>query len=494
MLSNVLERFAGMAVRDLEVTDDPAAAVARIASIYREGAARLKNAFIAYARGEEMAGEIQAFYPFVGVAIEAADLNFDARLSYGILHDPGVYGTTLTHPELFGDYYQTQLGILRSNHAVPIVTGISDRPIPLPYVVDVAASGISPEQAHAMIHRFAMPDLAYTDDAIANGTWKLRPGMARPLALFTAERVDYSLHRLYHYSGTHPRYFQRFVLLTNYQRYVDHFRSFGRQQVGQGDEYDRFVEPGDVVTVNPRLADQQRSGKPPAHLPQMPAYHLTRPDGRGVTLVNIGVGPSNARTITDHLAVTRPHCWLMLGHCAGLRRSQQLGDYVLAHGYVREDGVLDQEIPQFVPVPPIAEVQVALQDAVAKITGLRGLEQKTRMRTGTVASVANRNWELRHEELFERLNQSRAIAVDMESATIAANGLRFRVPYGTLLCVSDKPLHGEIKLRGSANRFYQERVSQHLEIGMETIRILRDAGIDRLHSRKLRSFDEPAFR
>ena len=174
-------------------------------------------------------------------------------------------------------------------------------------------------------------------------------------------------------------------------------------------------------------------------------------------MINIGVGPSNARTITDHVAVLRPHCWLMLGHCAGLRRSQQLGDYVLAHGYVREDHVLDQEVPRFVPVPPIAEVQVALQEAVVHITGLKGLDLKTRMRTGTVATTANRNWELRYDELFARLNQSRAIAVDMESATIATNGFRFRVPYGTLLCVSDKPLHGELKLRGMANQFYRER-------------------------------------
>ena len=143
-------------------------------------------------------------------------------------------------------------------------------------------------------------------------------------------------------------------------------------------------------------------------------------------MINIGVGPSNARTITDHVAVPRPHCWLMLGHCAGLRRSQQLGDYVLAHGYVREDNVLDQEVPLFVPVPPIAEVQVALQEAVVNVTGLKGYDVKTRMRTGTVMTTANRNWELRYDELFARLNQTRAIAVDMESATIATNGFASR--------------------------------------------------------------------
>ena len=96
----------------------------------------------------------------------------------------------------------------------------------------------------------------------------------------------------------------------------------------------------------------------------MPAYHLVRPDGAGITMVNIGVGPANAKTITDHIAVLRPHAWIMLGHCAGLRNTQQLGDYVLAHGYVREDHVLDEELPLWVPVPALAEVQVALEQSV----------------------------------------------------------------------------------------------------------------------------------
>jgi AMP nucleosidase len=111
-----------------------------------------------------------------------------------------------------------------------------------------------------------------------------------------------------------------------------------------------------------------------------------------------------------------------------------------------------------------------------------------------VVSTDDRNWELKSKSLYARFNQSRAIAIDMESATVAANGFRLRVPYGTLLCVSDKPLHGELKLRGMANTFYRQRVSQHMTIGLEAIRILRENGVEELHSRKLRSFDEPAFR
>jgi AMP nucleosidase len=228
--------------------------------------------------------------------------------------------------------------------------------------------------------------------------------------------------------------------------------------------------------------------------PQMPTYHLKRKDGAGITLVNIGVGPSNAKTATDHIAVLRPHAWLMVGHCAGLRNTQALGDFVLAHAYLREDHVLDDDLPVWVPIPALAEIQIALERSVAHVTQLDGYELKRIMRTGTVATIDNRNWELRDQSgPVKRLSQSRSIALDMESATIAANGYRFRVPYGTLLCVSDKPLHGELKLPGMASDFYKTQVARHLAIGIHAMELLRSTPLERIHSRKLRSFDETAF-
>jgi AMP nucleosidase len=484
-------------VRDLTEFTNADAAVARITQIYERSAARVREEFAALAAGKPRSPDMpgDACYPYLGIGVGPGELNVDARLAYGVLLDPGAYGTTLTRPDLFGEYFRGQIALLLEHHRVPVVVGMSDKPIALPFVVEDSTADITESQVRAMQERFALPDLATTSDAIANGTYRPAPGEPKPLALFEAPRVDYSLHRLAHYTATSLEHFQRFVLLTNYQRYVEEFRAYALEQVsGSYDEFASFVEPGDVETPNPACRGGAKNGTPLVHLPQMPAYHLVREDRRGITLVNIGVGPSNAKTITDHLAVLRPHCWLMLGHCAGLRRSQYLGDYVLAHGYVREDHVLDRDLPVSIPVPPIAEVQVAMQEAVARVTGLSGPDMKTRMRTGTVTTVDDRNWELRYAELFERLNQSRSIAVDMESATIAANGFRFRVPYGTLLCVSDKPFHGEIKLRGMASALYRERVSQHLRIGVETVRLLREQGIEQIHSRKLRSFDEPAFR
>ncbi|MEO1347106.1 MAG: AMP nucleosidase, partial [Pseudomonadota bacterium] len=336
---------------------------------------------------------------------------------------------------------------------------------------------------------FDVPDLSTTNDDIANGVHEPADGIG-PLAPFTAQRIDYSLARLSHYTATDADHFQNHVLFTNYQFYVSEFEAYARTQLDDPDSgYTAFVSTGNAMIT---AGDQELAQV--AKMPQMPTYHLKRADGSGITLVNIGVGPSNAKTATDHIAVLRPHAWLMVGHCAGLRNSQALGDFVLAHGYLREDNVLDNDLPPWVPIPALAEIQIALEEAVAQVTELEGYELKRIMRTGTVASYDDRNWELRDQHgPVQRLSQSRAIALDMESATIAANGYRFRVPYGTLLCVSDKPLHGELKLPGMASDFYKTQVARHLMIGIRAMEQLRDMPLERIHSRKLRSFDETAF-
>ena len=484
--------------------DDPTAAMQRVTEIYNSSVNHLRGALQAFVGGDDTTAQnVRACYPFVRVHTDTV-ARADSRLSYGFVAGPGTYETTLTRPDLFGRYYEEQFKLLLRNHQVSLEVGTSHQPIPVHFSLaehDHVEGSMDAARRLLMRDRFDLPDLTAMDDGIANGTFEPGPGEAQPLALFTAPRVDYSLHRLRHYTGTAPEHFQNFVLFTNYQFYIDEFIRLGHEHMAQADsEYTAFVEPGNVITR--RTGEAHRPGDdlgaPPPRLPQMPAYHLVRGDNAGITMVNIGVGPANAKTITDHIAVLRPHAWVMLGHCAGLRNTQQLGDYVLAHGYVREDHVLDEDLPLWVPIPALAEVQVALEAAVADVTQLQGYDLKHIMRTGTVASTDNRNWELlpfRHAATTpeRRFSQSRAIALDMESATIAANGFRFRVPYGTLLCVSDKPLHGEIKLPGMANHFYRERVDQHLRIGIRAMELLRQAGAGQLHSRKLRSFAEVAF-
>ncbi len=383
----------------------------------------------------------------------------------------------MSDPELFTHYLTEQFELLLKNHDCNIEIGESDTPIPVHFALKPSDT-LDGDTFNAfdipLRDLFDVPDLTHTDDEIANGTYIPPAGGPYPLAAFTAPRVDYSLHRLAHYTATRPEHFQNFVLFTNYGFYIEEFCRTAHKWMEDGHpDYEAFVEPGNVVTTNQRLGGGSIGVAPPRE-PQMPTYHLKAKNGSGITMVNIGVGPSNAKTITDHIAVLRPHAWLMLGHCAGLRNSQALGDYVLAHAYVREDHVLDADLPLSVPIPALAEVQVALEEAVAEITNLSGQDRKRIMRTGTVATFDNRNWELRDQtEIAQRLSQSRAIALDMESATIAANGFRFRVPYGTLLCVSDKPLHGELKLPGMASDFYRTQVSKHLQIGIRAMEILK---------------------
>ena len=478
----------------------PEAAVRRLVDLHATATTSLKHALDRYLkdRSEPSAKERMGFrYPELRVTYEGLGLQPSIARAYAKFQGPGIYATTVTQPEYFAPYLLQQLNYLVRDYDAVINVGLSNQEIPYPYVLDkgddLGAGGIS--AAELALH-FPLPKLALVGDEIADGTFHVAPGEPLPLSLFDAVRIDYSLKRLQHYTGTHWSKTQPWILLTNYHRYVDQFVQWGLMQLREDNAYVALHLPGGA-TITRTHSDAEAAkiiDDSPWHRFQMPGYHLTRNDDRGgVTLVNIGVGPSNAKTITDHLAVLRPDCWLMIGHCGGLRQSQRIGDYVLAHGYLRQDRILDGLLPPDIPIPALAEIQLALQGAAADVTGERGEALKSRLRTGTVVTNDDRNWELRWTQERKRINLSRAIAVDMESGTIAAQGYRLRVPYGTLLCVSDKPLHGEIKLPGAANAFYDRAVGEHLLIGLAALERLRTdrAG---LHSRKLRSFDEPPFR
>jgi AMP nucleosidase len=276
----------------------------------------------------------------------------------------------------------------------------------------------------------------------------------KKLFLFSPERMALSIDRLAHYTGTPADAFQRYVLLTNYAWHITEFRAALPNCIG------------------PESADRQ-----------MPAWHYPLPGRAGLTMVNIGVGPSNAKTLTDHLAVLRPDLVLMIGHCGGLRNHQDIGDLVLATAYMRDDRVLDDILPLSVPVVSNHTLNTLLLDEVAA----RGL----RSRMGIVFTTANRDWELNLGLVAERLRLSRAIAVDMESATVAANGFRYRIPTATLLAVSDKPLHALPKLSAEAQDFYAASGRQHVDIAIavaDQVRTLYPGG---LPTADLRSADEP---
>jgi len=474
-------------------------AVDMLSRRYREAVGALRGALDNYLEdGVPPSPEMRARfrYPRLRVTYRPEGAPPASARAFAKFSVAGVYSTTVTHPEDFRAYLMEQLEPLASEYGAELEVGLGGQEIAYPYVFETGDElGRGGATAAEIGRHFPAPSLAVLGDEIADGIFDIRLGAERPLALFDAARVDYSLRRLVHYTGTDWRAMQPWVLLTNYHRYVDQFVRWGLEQLRAGVGVAKLVLPGGV-TIDERHSEVEAEALLAGmvwHRYQMPAYHVVRPDGHGVSLVNIGVGPANAKTITDHIAVLRPHCWLMVGHCAGLRQSQEIGDYVLAHAYLRQDGILDNAVPPDVPIPALAEVQVALQEAVANVTGDRGEALKRRLRTGTVVTNDDRNWELRWTQERRRINLSRAIAVDMESATIATQGFRMRVPYGALLCVSDKPLHGEIKLPGAANAFYDRAIGQHLLIGIAALELLQGQR-SALHSRKLRSFDEPPFR
>ncbi|GGZ20577.1 AMP nucleosidase [Asticcacaulis endophyticus] len=407
---------------------------------------------------------------------------------------PGVYAGSITRPDLYGDFIEEQIELMQKDYDITIEVGLSDQEIPYPYVLDGADLDLNSVSAVDLARFFPATELALIGNEVADGHEVRNADGSHPLSLFDGLRSDFSLARLKHYTGTPAEHTQGYILMTNYHRYVDVFVKYALEQLQDPDSpYTALSCCGNLLITRDTENPLELIANSPWRKHQMPAYHLLAPNRQGITLVNIGVGPSNAKTITDHLAVTRPQAWLMIGHCGGLRPSQSIGDYVLAHAYLRDDHVLDDVLPVEIPIPAIAEVQVALQQACVEVTGENPDQLKRRLRTGTVVTTDDRNWELRYSLSAIRFSQSRAVAIDMESATLAAQGYRFRVPYGTLLCVSDKPLHGELKLPGQANHFYERAISEHIDIGIKTMDILRDAG-SRLHSRKLRAFDEPPFR
>lgn len=486
---------------------DPQKAVEYIKKIYDTNTTYLRDTFDDFVADKKIPSKVNAYYPQVSIKVGAADLHLheiDPKLSYGFVTEEGVYSTTLTRPDIYGPYYVEMLETVMKNHRVPVTVSVSDTPIPIQFAFAEGMhieGNISTEKLRKFEEIFYMPHIATIDDRIVDHK-PLKDGKEKPLALYTAQRVDYSLHRLKHYTGTDPKYFQKFILLTNYSFYIEEFRNIALELLAKNNEAVRkgelskdklmkFVEPGNHVIMDASECSNGSSGQQI----QMPAYHLTREDGNGITLINMGVGANNAKTITDHFVILRPEVCMVIGHCGGLDPRMNVGDYILAHGYDRRDGILDSKLPLSSPVPALAEVQMALWESIKKVTGLSEDEVKNIVRTCTVVTVADRNWELEdHGQLVESFSQCKAGAVDMESATVAANCMRHCISYGTILMVSDIPFKGVIKLPGASQDFYTKHKGQHILIGIEACKYLcqHPKGI---HSRKLRaSLDQPAFR
>ena len=197
-----------------EAFTDAKAAVDRLEEIYERNTKFLRDRFEAYANGGALTARVRACYPFVRITTSSY-ARLDSRLSYGFVAGPGVHETSVTRPDLFRNYLTEQLRLLIENHRVPVEIGESGEPIPIHFAyrrdINIEAPLVTNDDAvvtRLLRDVFDTPDLAAMDDAIADGTLELPPGAPEPLALFRAARVDYSLRRLYRYTGTDPEHFQ----------------------------------------------------------------------------------------------------------------------------------------------------------------------------------------------------------------------------------------------------------------------------------------------
>lgn len=241
------------------------------------------------------------------------------------------------------------------------------------------------------------------------------------------------------YTGVELESFGEYILLTNFDNYVN-----------------MFAEKFNVPVVG--------AGRP-----------MKSATSDNVTIINFGMGSPNAATIMDLLSAIDPKACLFLGKCGGLKKKNELGDLILPIAAIRGEGTSDDYMPPEVPALP----SFALQKAIS--TTIRNHERD--YWTGTVFTTNRRVWE--HDEEFkEYLKATRCMGIDMETATIFTAGFSNQLSVGALLLVSDQPMVAEgVKTDASDKKVTNEYVNMHLEIGIDALMELQNNGLTVKHLR-----------
>ena len=186
----------------------------------------------------------------------------------------------------------------------------------------------------------------------------------------------------------------------------------------------------------------------------------------GITLINFGMGSANAATIMDLLSAIQPKAVLFLGKCGGLKKKNKVGDLIVPIAAIRGEGTSNDYLPIEVPALPAFSLQRAVSSTIRDF--------KQDYWSGTVFTTNRRVWE--HDEKFkEYLQHIRSMAIDMETATIFTVGFANEIPTGALLLVTDQPMISSgIKTIKSDRKVTEKYVKNHVEIGIEALRVLRD--------------------
>jgi AMP nucleosidase len=241
------------------------------------------------------------------------------------------------------------------------------------------------------------------------------------------------------YTGVPIETFGKYILLTNFQNYVE-----------------KFAEMNEVKV------DGVGSSMPSA-------------TAGNITIINFGMGTANAATIMDLLSAISPKACLFLGKCGGLKKKNQLGDLVLPIAAIRGEGTSDDYMPPQVPALPA----FGLQKAVS--TTIRDMGHD--YWTGTVYTTNRRVWE--HDDAFKKkLRKMRTMAIDMETATLFITGFANKIPTGALLLVSDQPMiPSGVKTEASDKKVTTSFVDRHIEIGIRSLEQLFNNGLTVKHLR-----------
>ena len=229
------------------------------------------------------------------------------------------------------------------------------------------------------------------------------------------------------YTGTAPEDFQKQIILTNFQHYLDRFSVLCQ---------DAYITEGSAMNA--------------VHSPEM-----------GVSIIDFSIGSPNAALIIEILATAEPKAVLFLGLTGGLHRSLKVGDFILPTAAIRDEGSSKHFMPQQVPALPTFKIQ--------KFVSQMLVESNLDYRTGVIHTTDYRFWEF--DEVFkEQLYDERALAIEMETATLFSVGFASKVPIGALLLVSDVPLQKDgIKTKSSANMVFQKFADLHIEIGLKSM-------------------------
>lgn len=234
------------------------------------------------------------------------------------------------------------------------------------------------------------------------------------------------------YTGKSLDSFGEYILLTNFQLYVDLFAEYNNVEVEGRDR------------------------------------NMTSATSENITIINFGMGSPNAATIIDLLSAISPKALLFLGKCGGLKAKNKLGDLILPIAAIRSEGTSDDYLPVEVPALPAFQLQRAVSTSIR--------DHGRDYWTGTVFTTNKRVWE--YDERFKKyLRKTRAMAIDMETATIFIVGFVNEIPSGALLLVSDQPMISTgVKTDDSDRQVTENFVEDHIKIGTEALRLIARGG------------------